>query len=117
MASLTAKDGVVSLGEAQAYVADRTLLVGQANVPAIFPEEDAQMFMTAHTLEQGPNDALVEQLSIQLRMKTMLILPPEYVHKPQRFGRMFWRMFKEVDQTERLPCSAICSAMSAPKSA
>ena len=27
---------------------------------------------------------------------------------------MFWRMFKEVDQTERLPCSAICNAMSAP---
>jgi len=65
------KDGVITLGEAQGYVAHKMLQLGTPASPSIFPEEEPQEW-TIHkspNLHDTPNDAIFEQLSIAIRLR------------------------------------------------
>ena len=66
------RDGVITLGEAQAYTAHKTLQLGLPATPSVFLDKDVQDWKIhmASDLEEGPNNNLMEQLSISIRMRS-----------------------------------------------
>ena len=64
-------DGNITLGEAQAFVAHKILQLGTPVTPSLFLAEEAQQWLIhkAPNLEESPNDAIFEQLSIAIRLR------------------------------------------------